>query len=178
MTRGPLVEIGSLVTWTIMSWPRFSTSWIGGTLPRRPLPAAIAAIAGVARSARLGVVVLMVVGVGIVVRVVGLHVGGVQEGTLLRPDVDEGCLNAGKNCFYFPEIDVADHAAGVWTVDQELYEPVVLQNRDARFARSRVYEDFTFHCSPRGPGIVVQGPGHCAVQKRKRRGRRIKPAPT
>jgi hypothetical protein len=30
VTRGPLVEIGSLLTWTMRDWPRFRTSWMAG----------------------------------------------------------------------------------------------------------------------------------------------------
>ncbi|HYU52331.1 MAG TPA: hypothetical protein VEK37_05275, partial [Gemmatimonadaceae bacterium] len=48
-------------------------------------------------------------------------------------------------------VNVTDHASVVWTIDKKLDELPVLQNRDPRFARSRVYEDFSFHCCPSHP---------------------------
>ena len=71
-----------------------------------------------------------------------------EEGTLLGADVDERGLNAGKHRVDLAEVDVADHAAGVWAVDEQLNELVVLEDRDPRFARARVDEDFSFHRRP------------------------------
>jgi hypothetical protein len=72
----------------------------------------------------------------------------VEEGALLSADVDEGSLNSGEYCVNPAQINVTDHASVVWTIDKKLYELPVLQNRDPRFARSRVNEDFSFHCCP------------------------------
>ena len=72
----------------------------------------------------------------------------VEEGALLSADVDEGCLNSGEHCIDPAQIDVTDHASVVWTIDEKLDEFLVLQNRDPRFTRDRVNEDFSFHYSP------------------------------
>jgi hypothetical protein len=49
------------------------------------------------------------------------EVGGVQEGTFLLTDVDEGGLNARKHRLHPAEIDVAYRAAMVGAVHQQLY---------------------------------------------------------
>ena len=152
--------MGSLETWTIRSWPRLSTSWMGGAFARRPSrpPRSAAAL-----PPSLGVVVVfIIVVVVIVVRLVfgKDEIGRVQERALLRADVDERRLNARKNRFDSSEVDVADHAAGVGTVDQELNELVVLEDGDPRFSRVRVDQNFSFHRCPRtrpAPGDSTGG---------------------
>ena len=73
-----------------------------------------------------------------------------EERAFLRADVDERRLNAGKNRFYSSEIDVADHAARLGTIDQKFNELVVLDDGDPRFSRVRVDQNLSFHrCPPR-----------------------------
>ena len=55
----------------------------------------------------------------------------------------------GSTASTLPEVDVADHAAGVRTVDQQLDELVVLEDGDPRLARCRVDQDLSFHASRR-----------------------------
>src|SRR5256885_7138413 len=74
-----------------------------------------------------------------------------EEGTLLGANVDEGGLDSGEHGIDPAQINVTDHASVVWTIDEKLYELAVLQNRDPRFARSRVNEDFSFHRCPPQP---------------------------
>jgi hypothetical protein len=74
----------------------------------------------------------------------------VKKGTLLGADVDEGRLDPRKDRFDPAQIDVADHAAVVWTIDEKLNELIVLQNRHPRLARAGVNEDFSFHRNPPG----------------------------
>src|SRR5205807_4786033 len=59
-----------------------------------------------------------------------------------------GGLNAGDDGFNLPDIDVADHSPAVWTLDEQLHELLVLQNRDPRLTRTSVNEDFSFHHVP------------------------------
>ncbi|GAC1477423.1 MAG: hypothetical protein NVS1B4_20090 [Gemmatimonadaceae bacterium] len=68
-----------------------------------------------------------------------------EKGALLRPDVYEGGLDAGKDGVHPAEVYVADHAACFRTVDEELNKLIVLQNRDPRFALGRIDENFSFH---------------------------------
>ena len=86
---------------------------------------------------------------GLVVRVVlvvGLEeIGGVEERALLESDVDECGLDAGKDRFYTTEIDVTDHPAMVGTIDEQLNEPIVLQDCDPRLARGAVDQDLALH---------------------------------
>src|SRR5687768_16493464 len=96
-------------------------------------------------------------------------IGGVEERALFGADVDEGSLNAGEHCVDPAEVDVTDHSSVVWTVDEQLDELVVLQNRDPRFARSRVDEDFSFHCYPLPVTDGDSAPGEDAVPKKSAR---------
>ena len=90
--------------------------------------------------------VLFLLGVLVVLAVlVEDEIGRVKEGTLFGADVDERRLNARKNCFDFTEVDVADHPPGFGAVDEELDELVVLDDRDPRFARVRIDENFSLH---------------------------------
>ena len=99
---------------------------------------------------------------GLLVLVVRLdQVGGVQERALLRPDVDEGRLDAGQHRFDAAQIDVAHAAAGVGTIDQELNKAVVLQDRHAGLARRSVDEYLSLqHDVPRPPPGSTR-PGVC-----------------
>ena len=131
-------------------------------LDRRRLRAAPASAAATSppppplSSSSLVIVVVVIVVVGFVFGID--EIGRVQERALLRADVDERCLNAGKDRFYSSEVDVADHAAGLGTVDQKLNELVVLDDGDPRFARVRVDQNLSFHrCPPRSGSRRLDG---------------------
>ena len=114
----------------------------------RATAAAVAAVA-IAVSIFLGWFVDLVIFVVFIFRLVGGlsdEIRGVEKGALLRTDVDEGCLDSGEHRVDPAKVNVTDHASVVWTIDEKLDELPVLQNRDPRFTRSRVYEDFSFHC--------------------------------
>ena len=100
---------------------------------------------------RLSSLVVVIVVVVVVVRPRRRvdEIGRVEERALLGADVDERGLNAGKDCFDLAEVDVADHAAGVGAVDEELDELVVLEDGDPRLARGRIDQNFSFHRGPR-----------------------------
>src|SRR5207248_11574075 len=67
------------------------------------------------RSVVVGFVIVVVA----IAVVVGKHeVGGVQERTLLRPDVDERGLDAGKYGLHASQINIADHAPSFRPVDE------------------------------------------------------------
>jgi hypothetical protein len=93
----------------------------------------------------------------------------VEESALFGANVDEGGLDAGEHCVDPAQVDITDHSSGVWTVDEQLNELVVLQNRDPRFARSRVDEDFSFHCSPLPLTVGDSAAGAKAVPKKSAR---------
>jgi hypothetical protein len=81
-----------------------------------------------------------------VVLIVGLEeIRGVEERALLESDIDERGLDAGKDRFYASKIDVPDHATMVRAIDQQLNEPVVLQNGHPRLARGAVDQDLALH---------------------------------
>ena len=110
------------------------------------------------------VVVLIIVVVVIIVRLIFWkdEIGRVQERAFFRAYVDERCLNSRKDRLYSSEVDVADHAARLGTIDQKLNELVVLDDRDPRFSRVRVDQNFSFHrCPTRGrlPATRQEGCG-------------------
>jgi hypothetical protein len=117
-------------------------------------------------SSALGVVVIGVfVLVGFSVAFVIHDIRRVEERALLGADVDERRLNAWKDCFYFAQINVADHTASIGAVDQKFNELVVLDNGDPRLARVRVDQNLSFHrCPPSNPRPAT---------RRTRRGGRI-----
>jgi hypothetical protein len=81
-----------------------------------------------------------------VVLIVGLEeIRGVEERALLESDIDERGLDAGKDRFYASKIDVPDHATMVRAIDQQLNEPVVLQNGHPRLARGAIDQDLALH---------------------------------
>ena len=113
-----------------------------------------------------------------------------EERALLRADVDERGLNARKYCFDSSEVDVADHAARLGTIDQKFNELVVLDDGDPRFSRVRVDQNFSFHrCpahgrlpatrqegrggSPRGVVRAVSDASSTATRERNVRGIRV-----
>ena len=76
------------------------------------------------------------------------QIRGVEERTLLGPNVHERCLNARQYRFDLPDVDIADHAPGFRPIDEQLNELVVLQYGDPRLARVRVDQNFAFHLTP------------------------------
>ncbi len=84
--------------------------------------------------------------VGGLVVLVGLEqVGGVQEGALLEPDVDERGLYSGEDGVDATEVDVADGTAMIGTVDQQLDQTIILEDGHARFALAPVDQDLALH---------------------------------
>ena len=197
MTRQPLVLMGSLVTWTRRVWPFFRMSCdvrerpAAGHLALARLVAPAIAVAPLSPPARatafwssplalasdsavLGLFLvhrLMLVGVlvgRLIVVLVGLEeIGGVEEGALLLTDVHERGLDSGEDGFDPSEVDVADGAAVVGTVDQQLDQPIVFQDRHAGFPLAPVDEDLALHertsaaptRSPRG-FLATEATGH------------------
>ena len=99
------------------------------------------------------------------------QVGGVEEGALFGPDVEEGGLNARQNGVDSAEIDVPHHAAGVGTIHQQFNEAVVLQDRHAGLARASTDEDFAFQSmSPRSRLASSQPGSHCCSSNQTFRG--------
>ena len=103
-----------------------------------------------------------VVGSGLVVAVLlvqlvflGLdQVGGVKERALFGPYVNEGGLDAWQDRLDLSQVDVTDRAAGIGTIHQQLNKGVVLQNRDSRFPRAPIDQNFPFQLCAlrRSPG--------------------------
>ena len=76
------------------------------------------------------------------------QVGGVEEGALLLPDVHEGGLDAREHRLDPAEIDVADRAAMVGAVDQQLDQPVVFQDGHAGLPLAPVDQDLALQACP------------------------------
>ena len=95
---------------------------------------------GSADGVRLGLGLL-----GVLLRLlvlVGLEqVGGVEERALLLADVDERGLDAGQHRFDPAEVDVADGAAMVGAIDEELDQPIVFEDGHAGFPLAPVDQD-------------------------------------
>src|SRR5690606_41301754 len=75
------------------------------------------------------------------------QVGRVEEGGLFQADVDERGLDARKNCLYPAEVDVTDDSLVIGSIDQQLHEPVVLEDRHPRLALGTGDENFALHGS-------------------------------
>src|SRR5689334_4020590 len=94
------------------------------------------------------------------------QVGGVEKGALFGADVDEGRLYPRKHGLDRAEVDIAHHAAGVRTIHQELNKAVVLQDRDARFARGPADENFPFQSTfPRSRSANSRSGSHDCTSK-------------
>ena len=82
----------------------------------------------------------------LVVVLVGLQqIGGMEKRALLLPDVHERGLYSGEDGVDPSEVDVADGAAVIGAVDEELDQPIIFQDRQARFALAPVDEDLALH---------------------------------
>ena len=127
----------------------FDRLGVSGRVAAPPAPAAAGGTGHIGLTHTWGRAVVVgdflgfLVGIVLVVRLE--EVGGVQERALLEADVDEGSLDAGKDRFYTTEIDVPHHPSMVGAIDQQLNEPVVLQNGHPRLARGAVDQDLAFH---------------------------------
>ena len=88
-----------------------------------------------------------------------------EEGALLLPDVDEGRLDAGEDRLDPAEVDVADGAAVIGPVDQELDQPVVFQDGHAGFPLAPVDQDLTLQTGPpQPPRARTACPAACNVR--------------
>ena len=171
VSRAPLVPSGSLTTWTRTSWPSFSRSSIfgcgtiavavavrpgrgaRGRSPGRRRPAApprprrrpatatgpaAAGSAGSASSSSPGLEALEFLdGVD--------DLRDVEERVALEPDVDEGRLHPGQDFRDPALVDVADHAALMLALDEDLDDLVVLEDGDPRFVVARGDDHLLVH---------------------------------
>jgi hypothetical protein len=87
----------------------------------------------------------------------------VEEGALLEADVDEGRLDAGEHGFHAAEIDVADGAAMVGTIDEQLDELVVLEDGNARLALAAVDEDLALQAGQPWPHRAAPAQAHGGI---------------
>ena len=118
-TRAPLVPIGSLATWTMISWP---------SLTRSSMRARRAAASRLAAAFAARLVVVEEERAEILGR--AAHVGHVQERGLLDADVDEGRLHARKHALTSTFVDVADDAALAAALDVQLDQLALFDQRD------------------------------------------------
>ena len=80
----------------------------------------------------------------------------VEEGVALEADVDERRLHAGQHPRHPPLVDVADDAAMVAALEEDLGQPIVFEHRDAGLVRVALDEHLVGH---RTSGeIVPAGP--------------------
>jgi hypothetical protein len=70
------------------------------------------------------------------------QIGRVEERALLLTNVDEGGLDARQDRFDAAEIDVTDGPPVIGTIDQQLGQPIVLEDRHAGFALASVDQNF------------------------------------
>ena len=122
--RAPLVPIGSLATWTMISWPSWSSVSIRRHLARpAPEPAPPVLVLAVEKT--------------LVIEVVA----DVQERGLLEADVDEAGLHAGQDPGDPALRDHARHIAIAFAFDVELGEASALQQRDPSLASAGIDDD-------------------------------------
>jgi hypothetical protein len=69
----------------------------------------------------------------------------VQEGVALEPDVDERRLHPREDFRHPPLVDVADDAALILALDEDLDDLVVLENGHARVVRPRGDDHLLVH---------------------------------
>src|SRR5690606_38294146 len=81
-------------------------------------------------------------------RVAADDIRDVQERRALEADVDERGLHAGQHARYASLVDVADQASPIRTLDHDLLQHAVLDERRADLARRDVDQDFLFHARP------------------------------
>jgi hypothetical protein len=67
----------------------------------------------------------------------------VQEGAFLLTDIDESCLDPGKDGLYPTQVDVTNRAAMVGAVHQQLYQSIIFQDGHTGFPLTPVDQDLT-----------------------------------
>jgi hypothetical protein len=77
----------------------------------------------------------------------------VKEGTLFRAYVDERGLDAGKHGINPTNENVTNQPFDVGSVDEQLNQLVVFENRDAGFSIYCADQDFSFHQKPPSDAI-------------------------
>ena len=122
-SRAPLVPIGSFTTCTISVWPS-KTIFSIGVMRRVRMR--------LARNARMP------------------DIGDMQERGTLQPDIDERGLHARQHAHDLAEIDVADAPPRQRAFDVKFLHGALLDERDARFLRRDVDQDFFIH------GVVLE----------------------
>src|SRR5207247_1676160 len=168
--------MGSLMTWTSLACPFFSSSATFGKrrrdrplLPPPPPPppppwSHPSPSPPVAAAPPIAVLVIRVVRLVFVFRFD--QVGGVEKRTLFRPDVDERGLNPGQDRVHGAEVDVAHHAAGVGTIHQEFNKAVVLQDGHAGLARAPAAEYLPFQSMcPRSRSASSRSGSYCCPNR-------------
>ena len=127
--RAPLVPIGSLATWTMISWPSCEQRLDPGHLALpAPGPAPPVLVLAVEQT--------------LVVEVVA----DVEEGRLLEADVDEARLHAGQHPGHAALRDHPRHIAIAFAFDVELGEVSALQQRDPSLAAAGIDDDLVRGC--------------------------------
>ena len=72
-------------------------------------------------------------------------VGDMQEGSALKPDVNEGRLHAWQHAGHLAEIDVADESPLQRALDMKLLHGAVLDHGDAGLLGCPVDQDVLLH---------------------------------
>jgi len=72
----------------------------------------------------------------------------VEESTLFQPNVYKGRLNPGEHRLDSSQIDIADSASVIGTVDQQLDQPIIFQDGHASFPLAPIDQDFTLQMRP------------------------------
>jgi hypothetical protein len=143
--RAPLLPIGSLMTCTISDWPS-NTCFSMGTcgwpvrLAGRPSPSGW----------RLP------------------HIGHMQEGGALQPDVDEGRLHARQHARHLAQVDIAHQAALERAFDVQLLHRAVFDHRDPGFLGRPVDQNVLLHVGRFAQDAAALRHGGVGAQHRRR----------
>ena len=68
-----------------------------------------------------------------------------EKGALLLTDVHERGLDSGEDGSTRAEVDVADGAAVIGTVDQQLDQPIIFQDRHPGLALAPIDQNLALH---------------------------------
>ena len=119
-----------------------------------------------------------VVGVVAIVGVVVLfgleEVGGVEERRFFQADVYKGGLDAGENRVDAAKVDVAEGAALIRAIVEQLDEPIVLEDGHAGLPPATIDENFALHVYEPRPTVAVR-PGPTGTERRRCRSVRGNP---
>ena len=91
-------------------------------------------------------------------------VADVEEGRLVQPDVHEGCLHAREHPDHAALVDVADDALVLLTLEIELRDVAVLDERHARLAAGRVDQEDAAHGGTRARDPDSPSAGRVAAE--------------